>query len=253
MIRAVIIEDEVSAREKLISILQEVAPEINIVASFSYVKESIDNLQNFLPIDLIFCDVQLPDGLSFEIFTRVKVTTPVIFITAFDKFIMSAFENNGIEYLLKPVNNDNLGKAIAKYKKLQQHFSIGEEVIKNLTQTIGGNKKTRMLVKKGIETISIRLEDIVIFYTENRIVYVIDSLGKKYLIDRSLNELEEELNDSIFFRANRQYIVNLNFIKSFKPYEKVKLQIELTIPHLDHFIVVSQNSAPEFRSWIMKW
>ena len=253
MIKAVIIEDEISAREKLISILKEVAPDINIVATFSYVKESIDNLQKFLPIDLIFCDVQLPDGLSFEIFTEVNITTPVIFITAFDKFIMNAFENNGIEYLLKPVSNDNVGKAIAKYKKLQKHFSIDETAFKNLAQSIGGNKKTRLLVKKGIETISIKLEEIVMFYTENRIVYVIDSVGKKYLSDRSLNELEEELNDSIFFRANRQYIINLNFIKSFKPYEKVKLQIELTVPHPDHFIIVSQNSAPEFRSWIMKW
>ncbi|MEO5783604.1 MAG: LytTR family DNA-binding domain-containing protein [Ginsengibacter sp.] len=253
MIKAIIIEDEISARERLIVILEDVAPDIHIVANFSYVKESIDNLQNFLPIDLIFCDVQLPDGLSFEIFTKVSITTPVIFITAFDKFILNAFENNGIEYLLKPVNNDNVSKAITKYKKLEKHFRIGQEAFKNLAQSINGNKKTRLLVKKGIETISIKLEDIVMFYTENRIVYVIDSLGKKYLIDKSLNELEEELNGSIFFRANRQYLVNLNFIKSFKPYEKVKLQIELTIPHLDQFIIVSQNSAPEFRSWIMKW
>ncbi len=108
-------------------------------------------------------------------------------------------------------------------------------------------------MKKGIETISIKLDDIVMFYSVNRLVYVFDSSGKKYLIDKSLNELELELNDSVFFRANRQYIINLNFIKSFKLYEKVKLQIDLTIPHLDYFIIVSQNSAPAFRSWIMKW
>ncbi len=155
--------------------------------------------------------------------------------------------------MLKSINNDDVSKAIVKYKKLQKHFSIGEEAIKNMAQSINTNRKTRLLVKKGIETISIKLDDILIFYTENRIVSVFDSNGKKYLLDKSLNELEVELNDSIFFRANRQYIVNLNFIKSFKPYEKVKLQIELTIPQLNHFIIVSQNSAPGFRSWIMKW
>lgn len=253
MIKAIIIEDEIFAREQLISILQVVAPDISIVATYTYVKESIDNLKNILPIDLIFCDVQLPDGLSFEIFTELSITAPVIFITGFDKFIVNAFENNGIEYLLKPINNDDVSKAIVKYKKLQRHFSIGEDAFKYLSQSINTNKRTRLLVKKGIETISIKLEDIVIFYTENRIVYVFDSSGKKYLSDRSLNELEMELNDSIFFRANRQYIINLNFIKSFKPYEKVKLQVELSVPHLDHVIIISQKSAPDFRSWIMKW
>ncbi|MGI8584603.1 MAG: LytR/AlgR family response regulator transcription factor [Chitinophagaceae bacterium] len=253
MINAIIIEDEIFAREKLISILHEVAPEIIIVATFSYVRECIDNWKKTLPIDLIFCDVQLPDGLSFEIFTEVNITAPVIFTTGFDKFILNAFENNGIEYLLKPITNDDVSKAMVKYKKLQKHFTIGEEAIKNIAQAININKKTRLLVKKGIETISIKLDDIVMFYSENRLVYVFDSSGKKYLIDKSLNELELELNDSVFFRANRQYIINLNFIKSFKPYEKVKLQIDLTIPHFDHFIIVSQNSAPAFRSWIMKW
>ena len=187
MINAIIIEDEIPAREKLISILQEVAPDINIIATFSYVKESIDNLKSKLSVDLIFCDVQLPDGLSFEIFTEVSITAPVIFITGFDKFIVNAFENNGIEYLLKPINNDDVSKAIVKYKKLQKHFAIGEEAIKNMAQSIHTNRKTRLLVKKGIETISIKLDDIVIFYTENRIVYVFDSNGKKYVAtDRTI-------------------------------------------------------------------
>ena len=163
MINVVIIEDEIAAREKLISILQVVAPEINIIATFSYVKESIDNLKKILPIDLIFCDVQLPDGLSFEIFTEVSITAPVIFITGFDKFVLNAFENNGIEYLLKPIDNDDVSKAIVKYKKLQKYFSIGMEAIKNMAQSITINKKTRLLVKRGIETISIKLDDIVIF------------------------------------------------------------------------------------------
>lgn len=253
MINAIIIEDELPAKEKLISILQKVSPEINVIATFTNVKESIDNLKKKLPVDLIFCDVQLPDGLSFEIFTEVNIVTPVIFITGFDKFTLDAFENNGIEYLLKPINNDDVNKAILKYKKLEKHFSLEQEAIKNLALSVTMNKKTRLLVKKGIENISIKYDDIVIIYTENRITYVLDSAGKKYLCDKSLNELEIELSDSIFFRANRQCIINLNYIKSFKPYEKVKLQVELTVPFQNQFIAISQKSAPDFRSWITKW
>ena len=101
-----------------------------------------------------------------------------------------------------------------------------------------------------MENISLRMEDIVIFYTENKIVYVIDRSGKKYLCDKNLAELEQSLDENIFFRANRQYIININFIKGFKSYEKVKLQVDLTLPELNHCIIVSQETAPLFREWM---
>jgi DNA-binding LytR/AlgR family response regulator len=105
-------------------------------------------------------------------------------------------------------------------------------------------------VKKGLESISLRLEDVVLFFTENKIVYVVDQWGKKYLIDRNLGELEEDLDNSIFFRANRQYIVNINYIKGYKPYEKVKLQIDLVPTELNYSIIISQETAPAFRKWM---
>jgi len=101
-----------------------------------------------------------------------------------------------------------------------------------------------------MENISLRLEDIVLFFTENKIVYVVDQWGKKYLVDRNLGELEEDLDGAIFFRANRQYIVNINYIKGFKPYEKVKLQVDLAIPDLNYSIIISQETAPAFRKWM---
>jgi DNA-binding LytR/AlgR family response regulator len=107
-----------------------------------------------------------------------------------------------------------------------------------------------LIVKKGLESISLRLEDIVLFFTENKIVYVVDQWGKKYLIDRNLGELEEDLDNNIFFRANRQYIVNINYIKGFKPYEKVKLQIDLVPAELNYSIIISQETAPAFRKWM---
>jgi DNA-binding LytR/AlgR family response regulator len=162
---------------------------------------------------------------------------------------MNAFEYNGIDYLLKPVSEDELQKAIIKYRKLEKHFS-NQPSLNNLVQYVNTRKKTRLIVKKGMENISLRLDDIVLFFTENKIVYVVDQWGKKYLVDKNLGELEEDLDNTIFFRANRQYIVNINYIKGFKPYEKVKLQVDLILPDLNYCIIISQETAPAFRKWM---
>ena len=111
-------------------------------------------------------------------------------------------------------------------------------------------RKTRLLVQKGLENILLKLEDIVLFYTENKVVYVVDRFEKKYLTDNKLLELEKDLDPLIFFRANRQYIVNINFIKSFRSYEKVKIKIEIKPSQLNHCVIVSQETAPHFRKWI---
>ena len=110
-------------------------------------------------------------------------------------------------------------------------------------------KKTRLLVQKGIENILLRLDDIVLFYTENKVVYVIDKLDKKYLIYSNLSEIEEDLDPLVFFRANRQYIISINFIKSFRAYEKVKIKVDMS-PESSHWIIISQETAPSFRKWI---
>ena len=111
-------------------------------------------------------------------------------------------------------------------------------------------EKTRLLVQKGIENVLLRLEDIVFFYTQNKVVYVIDRFGKKYLSDHSLANLEKELNPMLFFRANRQYIINIDFIRSFKPFEKVKIKVDMNLHELDPCIVISQETAPAFRKWM---
>src|SRR4030095_13805994 len=249
MLNTVIIEDEKTARQSLVHSLLGIDANINVIAQLSSVKESIDFFSRTPQADLIFCDVQLEDGLSFEIFSKIEIRTPVIFITGYDQFVMNAFEYNGIDYLLKPVSEHELQKAITKYRKLEKHFS-NQSSLDNLVQYVASRKKTRLIVKKGMENISLRLEDIVLFFTENKIVYVVDQWGKKYLVDKNLGELEEDLDGAIFFRANRQYIVNLNYIKGFKPYEKVKLQVDLAIPDLNYSIIISQETAPAFRKWM---
>ncbi|MEI9947287.1 MAG: LytTR family DNA-binding domain-containing protein [Chitinophagaceae bacterium] len=249
MLNAVIIEDERPALENLITTLTSVADDVHVTARLSNVKESIDYLSTHPDIDIILSDVQLSDGLSFEIFEKGDIRTPVIFITGYDEFMLNAFEYNGIDYLLKPVSKEDLRKALVKYKMLEKHFT-NHHSLNKLVQYIGNHKKKRMIVKKGMENISLLLDDVVLFYTENKIVYVIDRFGKKYLADKNLGELEEDLDQAIFFRANRQYIVNINFIRGFKAYEKVKLILELSLPEINHNVIISQEMAPHFREWM---
>lgn len=249
MLNAVIIEDEKPALENLVTTLSSLADDIHVTARLTSVRESIEYLSQKPAVDLIFSDVQLNDGLSFEIFSQGDVRIPVIFITGYDEFMMNAFEYNGIDYLLKPVDKNDLRKALTKYRMLEKHFT-NHHSLNSLLQYVGDHKKKRILVKKGMENISLRLDDVVLFYTENKIVYVVDRWGKKYLADKNLGEMETELDETTFFRANRQYIININFIRGFKAYEKVKLLIDLTLPDLNHCVIVSQEMAPQFREWM---
>lgn len=253
MIKAVIIEDEKKASDYLSTMLKEVDPEISILKVLDSVESGILYLSDNGKVDVIFSDVQLTDGLSFTIFEKVNNTAPVVFITGYDRFMLDAFENNGIDYLLKPIDKDALEKALRKYKGLERHFTHekADEAMSQLLQYMNGGKRKRILVRKGIENITMPLNDIVLFYTENKIVHAIDKNGRKFMVDKNLSDLEEDLDDKTFFRANRQYILNINYIKSFKPYERVKLWVDLTLPDLDHSIIVSQETAPVFRKWLL--
>jgi DNA-binding LytR/AlgR family response regulator len=254
MIKTVIIEDEKKAADYLARMLHEVEPDISVLYVAESVESGIQYLSGNGKVDVIFSDVQLGDGLSFSIFERVNINVPIVFITGYDRFMMDAFENNGIDYLLKPIDKDDLRKALRKYKNLEQHFAAekNDAALNQLLNYVNGGKKKRMLVRKGIENITMPLSDVVLFYTENKIVHAVDKAGRRYMVDKNLGDLEEELDDKTFFRANRQYIVNINYIRSFKPYERVKLWVDLTLPDVDHSIIVSQETAPMFRKWVME-
>jgi len=252
MLNAIIIEDEKTALKELEKKLTAVSADINIAARLHSVRQSIEYFENHDEGDIIFSDVQLTDGLSFEIFAQKSVQTPVIFITGYDDYMMMAFENNGIDYLLKPVETPELEKSLRKYNRLQEHFSHAghQAAVQNLIRFVSQKRKTRLLVKRGLENVALRLEDIALIYTQNKVVYVLDQCSKKYLCDRTLSELETELHDSHFFRVNRQYIVNINYVRSFKAFEKVKLLLDIDVPDSGHSIVVSQETAPAFRKWM---
>jgi DNA-binding LytR/AlgR family response regulator len=250
MTKAIIIEDEKLATNALIHTLSEIADDVQIEAVIGSVTAGIEYLSSSPDIDIIFSDVQLPDGLSFEIFKATEVKTPVIFTTAYDEFMMNAFTYNGIDYLLKPVDKKELEKALFKYRMFEKHFSGHNEAIQKFVRHFETRKKNRLVVKRGLEYISLRLDDIILFYTENKLVFVIDSAGKKYIAEKNLGDLEESLDNSQFFRANRQYIININFIRGFKPVDRVKLLVDLNIPELNHNIIISQENSSQFREWI---
>lgn len=245
MIKTILIEDERLIAAELKKMILAASPETQLVGIFSTVKESVEYFSTHEGPDLIFSDVQLSDGLSFDIFNQVIIKSPVVFVTAYDEFMVNAFENNGIDYLLKPVDEKDLQKALIKYKNLEKHFNHHSFV-----NTFRHRARSRLVVKKGIENIALRIEDIAIVYTEDKLVFVIDKDGRKYRADQNLAELEKELDSSFFFRANRQYIINISFIKSYKAFEKVKLQVDLLMPELNHHIIISQENAPGFRKWI---
>jgi DNA-binding LytR/AlgR family response regulator len=251
MKKGLIIEDEKAAGQFLVSMLKEIDLEIEIVATLTSVAQSIEYL-SATPVkaDIIFSDVQLGDGLSFSIFNKVNISIPIIFITGYNQFMMNAFECNGIDYLLKPIDKTDLQKALQKYKKLEQHFTFSNSPVNKLLQFFTAKKRTRLMVKRGLDHIFLHLDDIVLFYTENKVVFVVDKNNKKYMVDKNLSDLTAELDESVFFRANRQYLVNINYIKGYKTYERVKLQADLTISNTDHCIVISQETAPHFKKWL---
>jgi DNA-binding LytR/AlgR family response regulator len=245
MIRTVIIEDEKLIAGELKKKLVELEPDIEVVATLGSVKESIDYFEAGNPADLIFSDIQLPDGLSFEIFSTIKSEAPLVFITAYDEFVVDAFDHNGIDYLLKPVDDPDLVKVLQKYKGFEKHFANRRQLMSSLQK-----KKERLIVRKGTSNMIVKLEDIVLFYTESKMVFVVDREGKKYICDQNLGELESILDQQVFFRANRQYIIHAAFIRGYRTYEKVKLMVDMDLADPIHQVIVSQENAQHFRQWI---
>jgi DNA-binding LytR/AlgR family response regulator len=245
-----IIEDERPAYECLLSELKAIENNLNVVAAFSCVRDTVQWLSHNPAPDLIFMDVQLSDGPSFNIFKSVNVTCPVIFTTAYDKYLTEAFEYNSIDYILKPIDQDKLRGAMKKYKGLQQHFLGNYSSLFNNFNNSQEKKKSRIIVKRGMEFQAIRTEDIVYFFTEHKLVFLVDKDNRKYMAEaNNLSELEVELDPNMFYRANRKYIVNANFIRRFKPLERSKISVELTL-QLDEEIIVSQENSSAFKKWI---
>jgi DNA-binding LytR/AlgR family response regulator len=242
-----IIEDELLAQAKLESMLLALDPSIIIPQKLGSVKDTVEYLAHHQAPDVAFMDIQLSDDHSFEIFKKINIGFPVIFTTAYDKYLLESFEFNSIDYLLKPITEEKLKRSLAKLKKLEIHFVRG-----NLEKLIHGTTMARaperIVVKKGTEFIALNLDDIAYFFTEHRIVFVKDFLGRQFISDKNLGDLETTLDRSTFFRINRKYIANIRAISKFKPDNgKVRIFLE---PEMKEEIYVSKETAPDFRTWI---
>jgi len=251
MIRVFIIEDEQPAVKKMIQMLNIYNSNLEICGTAASIKESVGWLKANSQPDLILLDIQLTDGLSLDIFKKVKITCPIIFTTAFDEYILQALKYNGIDYLLKPVKQKDLNRAFNKYLTLKSHFSLNIEKLFSAINKNMNQKKSRITVKDGIHFKSIKVEDIAFFFTEFKIVFLVLKSGEKYVVDKSLTELTNEFDSRIFFRINRKFLANIEAIKKFKSFDKGKILIEL-LPKVNEEIIVSQEKAAQFRKWIEK-
>ncbi|MEP1093708.1 MAG: LytTR family DNA-binding domain-containing protein [Cyclobacteriaceae bacterium] len=249
--KVLIVEDEAPAFRRLQKILSDIDPTIEIVEVMDSVEDSVKWMNNHEWPDLILMDIQISDGLSFQIFDAIKVESPVIFTTAFDEYLLKAFKVNSIDYILKPIKKEELEHALEKYKNLTQRPSNEIDISKlikeiSLAET---TYKSRFLVKQGEKMLAIRTEDIVCFHSRHGVVHIVTKHKKTYLSDFSLEDLANQLDPKDFYRANRQFLVNANFINTVHKHFKGKLLIEMN--HFsDEQILVSSEKATAFKNWL---
>jgi len=254
--KVLIIEDEKPAAEKLELLLKKYDSNIQVIAQLGTVEKSIDYLKlNESNIDLIFLDIQLTDGLSFDIFKSVKVEKPVIFTTAFNEYAIEAFKLNSIDYLLKPISFDSLKSAMDKIKSLYHNLPVTNNQatisLEQIAKMLSGNSqnyKNRYLVKIGEHIKSVPTTDICFFYAEGRTVFIITKENRKFIVDETLEELTAQLNPEKFFRVNRSFIVNFDHINDVIVYSTSRLQIKFKFD-FEKEIVVSREKVSDFKEW----
>jgi len=247
----VIIEDERITADELAGTINNLEPEAKIVTILSSVKTAVAYFQKNESPDLIFSDVQLGDGLSFEIFKAVKISAPVIFCTAYDEYALNAFKTNGIDYILKPSTSQTIADALAKYRslretfggKIQRYDSILDALIKRES-----SKYASILVYHKEKILPVKMDEIALFYIDNEVTYLLTFASQKYVAGKTLEELEQ-LSGSNFFRINRQYLVNRKAVIDASRYFLRKLSVNLSIPYKEK-ILVSKEKTPQFLNWL---
>ena len=249
----IIVEDEAPAAEKLERYLRKYDPSIQVAARFDSVASTVHWLkENQATIDLIFMDIQLVDGLSFQIFQQVEVQKPVIFTTAFNEFALDAFKVNSIDYLLKPITFTDLSGSLKKLETLRQQFHWNKEQTEKVQEALSGIKsrefKNRFMVKLGEHIRSITSDQISLFYADGRDVYLVTTQNRKFIIDYTLESLEDILDPALFYRLNRTFILNINAIKDVLVYSNSRLKITLS-QDFDKEIIVSREKVGEFKEW----
>ena len=247
-----IIENEKPAADKLVRLLTKIDNSITILGVIETVEDTINRLQEKPQPDLILMDIQLDDGVCFEIFESSKIDIPVIFTTAYDEYTLKAFKVNSIDYLLKPIDEDLLKSALAKFKKLYADNDPFKNDFKQLLYEFRNQYKSRFLIKIGEKFKSTPAGEISHFYINERNVFLSDNQGKDYGVDYSLEQLQTILDPRKFFRINRECIINIDAITLMYSYSSSRLQLTLKNREKSELFVVSRDKVTEFKSWIDK-
>lgn len=249
--RLLVLEDEPPARDRLVAAVARLDPEARVDAALASVVDALAWLTTHEAPDLVLADIQLSDGLSFEVFERLELATPVVFCTAFDQYVLEAMAGNGIDYLLKPIRDDELDRALTKYRRLAQHFTRDAMPdIRGAAQTIRQRApRQRILARRGEVLVTVAIDDVAYFAVQDKLGRLVTRTGEHYELDRTLAELEAELDPTRFFRLNRQYLAQASAVARVHPYVKGRLLVEL-VPATTDDVVVSQENAARLRTWL---
>jgi DNA-binding LytR/AlgR family response regulator len=254
MYKALIIEDEKLAAEHLQRLINQVDIKIDIIKIISSVDEAVSWFENSPLPDLIFLDIQLSDGLGFEIFNHINIPCPVIFTTAYEEYAIKAFKVNSIDYLLKPIGIDDLKNAINKFMSSNYNFmNTYDHTLKykvdQVMKLLSNQYKSRFVVNAGMHIRSLEVEKINLFYSLEKSTFLLDNSGKSYDIDYSLDQIEKLTDPKQFFRISRKYIANITAIADIISYSSSRLKLKITCSD-DDDILVSRSKLSEFRRWI---
>lgn len=257
--KVLIVEDESLSYTHLTRLLRDIQPDIEICGRLGSVTEAVDWFKTHPSPDLVFMDIQLPDGKCFEIFQQVEVDVPVIFTTAYDKYALEAFKVNSIDYLLKPVSKEALEAGLAKFRRVRQ-LEYATDFNENLADLISRierlektqNRRQRFLVKQGQRLFPVEVKDIAWFHAEDKLCFIRTWENQRFLIDYTLEELSQMLDPDHFFRINRAYLVHIRAIKQIHTHFNGKLLIQLQPPAEQNDVVVSKEKAAEFKQWLGK-
>ncbi|NBB22485.1 response regulator [Runella sp. CRIBMP] len=248
--KILILEDEPLAAKRIESLVKSLEPTAEILGKLESVRSAVKWLNEHPQPDVILMDIQLADGLSFEIFQQADVSAPIIFTTAYDEYAIRAFKVNSVDYLLKPVEKDELEAALEKLKAQKGATSqtqIGKVLDALLSQKT--DWKTRFLLKAGARFDIVETGDVAYLYAEDKVVFLVTKEQKKYYVDETLDELEQKLNPALFFRINRKYLAQLPSIERIEPHFNGRLKIKLRYRD-DDDIYVSREKAEVFKKWL---
>lgn len=247
--KVLIIEDEQPAAHKLIRLLEEADRQIEVLDVLGSIEQAINWLSDNPSPELIFMDIQLEDGISFEIFETCKIQTPVIFTTAYDEYALKAFKVNSVDYLLKPIAPDDLKAALYKFNTFHRE-QVNYTRLESILSQLQPKTKERFLIKVAEHYRSIQTTSISCFFILERSTFIRTDTGKSYAIDHSLDKIEQLVDPRLFFRINRNFIVNFSAIHDIIAYSSNRLKIILTNRTEDEDILVSRERVTEFKEWM---